>query len=165
MARAEHFFAVLDVPRERRHRTRGDTCTFPESLCGLTRGCSPEDFVAGSFEALSHGRKGARLARARNSDDKVQGMARTEQTLGDFGLSRCETEPSGKLGVPDRRSRLLMADCRPAPFRQAVGEVRETALVFDDTACRPNRLPGTGNEREGDGALVQKHLVNCAVQD
>src|ERR1700677_5028567 len=37
MARAEHFPAVLDAPRERRHRTGGDASALSESFCRLAR--------------------------------------------------------------------------------------------------------------------------------
>ena len=97
MARAEHFMAVLDAPGERRHRTGGDARAFSESLCCLARSRCPEDLVTGGLEAFPHCRKGARLARAGNSDHQVQGMAGSEKPLGDFGLSLGETEPSGKL--------------------------------------------------------------------
>jgi hypothetical protein len=80
-------------------------------------------------------------------------------------LSLGETEPSGKLCAPERGSCDLETNHRPGPLGHALSEICDTALVFDDTGCRPNRLPGTGNERQGNGVLVRKHLVNCAVQD
>jgi hypothetical protein len=92
-------------------------------------------------------------------------MAGSEKALGDFGLSLAETETSGKFGATDGRRRLLGTDRRPGPFGQDMCEIGDTALVFDDTGSRPNRLPGTGNERESNGGFVRKNLVNCAVQD
>jgi hypothetical protein len=148
VAWAEHFVAVLDAPSEGRHSTGGNTGAFPESLGCLARSCRTKDLVAGSFETFPHGRNGARFARAGHSDHKVQRVPGTEQTLGDFGLSPRETEPSGKLCPADGCSCLLVADSRPGTFRKAVSEVRDPALVFDDTRCRPNRLPSLGNERQ-----------------
>jgi hypothetical protein len=92
-------------------------------------------------------------------------MAGSEQTFGDFALSLGEREPAGKLGATDGRSRILRADGRPWPLGQALSEIRDTALVLDNTGRRPNRLPGTRNERQGDRVFVRQHLVNCAVQE
>ena len=165
MARAENFLAVLDAPGERRHRSGGDAGAFAESFCCLARSRCPEDLVTGGLEAFPHCGKGARLARAGNSDHQVQGMAGSKQAFGDFGLSLGETEASGELGATDGRSCLLGAESWPGPLGQDVSEIGDAALVFDDAGCRPNRLPGAGNERQGDRVLVRKHLVNCAVQD
>lgn len=164
MAWAEQFMAVLDAPSKRSHCSGGDAGAFSEGFCRLPRSRCPEDLVAGRFEAFPHCRKGARLARAGNSDHEVQGMAGSEQTLGDFGLSLGETEASGKLCPTNGRSCLLRAEGRAGALGQAVGEVGDAAFVFDHAGCRPNRLPSTRNEREGDGLLMREHFVNCAVQ-
>jgi hypothetical protein len=136
VARTEHLLAVLNAPGERGHRSRGNAGALPEGLRCLARGCSPEDFVAGGFETFPHGRKGARFARAGNSDDQVQGMARTEQTLGDFDLSLAETEASGKLCATDGGSCILVAERRAVPLGQGESEICDTALVF-----RQQKLP------------------------
>ena len=90
-------------------------------------------------------------------------MSRSEKPFGDFGLSLGETEPSGKLCPTDGRCRLLRLTAARAA-RPGRGQFCDTALVFDHTGCRPNWLPGAGNERERDRVLVRKHLVDCTVQ-
>ena len=166
MARAEHFMAVLEAPSERRHRTGGDAGAFSEGLCRLARGGCPEHLVAGRLEPFPHRRKGARLARAGNSDHQVQGMAGSEQALGHFGLSLGETEAPGKLCSPDGRSCASQCDGRPRPLGQACQPARRCGARLRARRLPPKPAPWHQTRAAGRSASsCVKHLVNCAVQE
>ena len=160
MARAERFTAVLDAPGERRHRTGGDAGAFAEGLCRLARSRRPEDLVAGGFEAFPHGRQGARLARAGNPDDQVQGMAGSEQALGHFGLSLGETDASGQLHLADGRNCGLSSTRGPAlsASTSASSAMRRSSSTTQAAAQTGSRARETAGQRHR--LLVGKHLVN-----
>ena len=90
----------------------------PRALAAWPEVAAPMHLVTGGLEAFPHRRKGARLARAGNPDHQVQGMAGSEQALGDFGLSLGETEAPGKLHVPDGRSCRSRRPRGPGPLGQ-----------------------------------------------
>ena len=70
----------------------------------------------------------------------------------------------GELQLADGEEGGLAVDARPFAFGQHVGQGGDALLVLDHAGGGPHRLPGAGDQWQGNGLLVGKDPVHGVVQ-